>query len=103
MPQSSEKPAECAFIVVAVLRLYTFKGFSDGAQIQYKSENMKDPSSSMPLGRIDRRILRLLQRDGRLSNADLAKQANVISVGEAQSTDWISSSATSTVRAASAV
>lgn len=29
------------------------------------------------LDRIDRRILRLLQGDGRLSNADLARQANV--------------------------
>ena len=29
------------------------------------------------LDRIDRRILRLLQRDGRLSNAELAKQSNL--------------------------
>jgi len=31
----------------------------------------------MPLDRTDRRLLRLLQRDGRLSNADLARQANL--------------------------
>ena len=31
----------------------------------------------MDLDRIDRRILRLLQRDGRLTNADLAKTVNV--------------------------
>ena len=38
---------------------------------------MKDPLTPPVLDRIDRRILRLLQRDGRLSNADLAKKANV--------------------------
>jgi Lrp/AsnC family transcriptional regulator, leucine-responsive regulatory protein len=38
---------------------------------------MKDSSTSDALDRIDRRILRLLQRDGRLTNAELAKQANV--------------------------
>jgi Lrp/AsnC family leucine-responsive transcriptional regulator len=38
---------------------------------------MKETSTAAPLDRIDRRILRLLQRDGRLTNADLAKQANV--------------------------
>jgi len=38
---------------------------------------MKDPLTPSVLDRIDRRILRLLQRDGRLSNADLAKKANV--------------------------
>lgn len=37
---------------------------------------MEDPSSD-GLDRIDMKILRLLQRDGRLSNADLAKRANV--------------------------
>jgi len=31
----------------------------------------------MDLDRVDRRILRLLQRDGRLTNAELAKQVNV--------------------------
>lgn len=31
----------------------------------------------MPLDRIDRRILRQLQRDGRLTNAELAKRINV--------------------------
>ena len=31
----------------------------------------------MDLDRIDRRILRLLQRDGRLTNAELAKKVNV--------------------------
>ncbi len=31
----------------------------------------------MPLDRTDRRLLRLLQRDGRLSNADLARQSNL--------------------------
>jgi Lrp/AsnC family transcriptional regulator, leucine-responsive regulatory protein len=38
---------------------------------------MKNSSTSGALDRIDRRILRLLQRDGRLTNAELAKQANV--------------------------
>jgi transcriptional regulator, AsnC family len=36
----------------------------------------KDPSTA-DLDRIDRAILRALQRDGRLSNADLAKAVNV--------------------------
>lgn len=36
-----------------------------------------EESSNDGLDRIDMRILRLLQRDGRLSNADLAKRANV--------------------------
>ena len=31
----------------------------------------------MPLDKIDKRMLRLLQKDGRLSNADLANQVNV--------------------------
>ena len=34
-------------------------------------------SSSQPLDRTDRRILQRLQRDGRMSNADLAKAVNV--------------------------
>lgn len=34
-------------------------------------------SSIEPLDRIDRNILRALQRDGRLSNADIAKEVNV--------------------------
>jgi Lrp/AsnC family transcriptional regulator, leucine-responsive regulatory protein len=38
---------------------------------------MNDSSTTAPLDKTDRRILRLLQRDGRLTNADLAKQANV--------------------------
>lgn len=38
---------------------------------------MNDSSTAAPLDKTDRRILRLLQRDGRLTNADLAKQANV--------------------------
>jgi Lrp/AsnC family leucine-responsive transcriptional regulator len=33
----------------------------------------------VPLDRTDRRLLRLLQRDGRLSNADLARQSNLSS------------------------
>lgn len=37
----------------------------------------KDPSNHPELDRIDRRILQLLQRDGRVSNADLAKAAHV--------------------------
>lgn len=37
----------------------------------------KDPSNHPELDRIDRRILQLLQRDGRMSNADLAKAAHV--------------------------
>jgi Lrp/AsnC family leucine-responsive transcriptional regulator len=39
---------------------------------------MKEPSKpSEELDRVDRRILRLLQRDGRISNAELAKAVNV--------------------------
>lgn len=37
---------------------------------------MKD-SSTAPLDRIDRRLLHRLQRDGRMTNADLAKAANI--------------------------
>ena len=42
-----------------------------------KAENMKEPSISGELDRIDRRILLYLQRDGRLTNADLAKKVHV--------------------------
>lgn len=38
---------------------------------------MEEPSKDQGLDRIDRRILRLLQEDGRLTNADLAKKVNV--------------------------
>jgi len=38
---------------------------------------MKENSDSQSLDRIDRRILALLQKDGRLSNADLAKKVHV--------------------------
>ena len=38
---------------------------------------MKEPSISGELDRIDRRILLYLQRDGRLTNADLAKKVHV--------------------------
>jgi len=38
---------------------------------------MEEPSESIELDRIDRHILRLLQQDGRQSNADLARQAHV--------------------------
>ena len=38
---------------------------------------MEDSSEPSGLDRIDRRILRLLQEDGRLTNADLAKKVNV--------------------------
>ncbi len=38
---------------------------------------MKEPSESDGLDRIDLRILRHLQRDGRLSNADLARRVGV--------------------------
>ncbi len=38
---------------------------------------MKEPSTPPDLDRIDRRLLRHLQRDGRVSNADLAKAINV--------------------------
>jgi Lrp/AsnC family leucine-responsive transcriptional regulator len=38
---------------------------------------MNDSSTFSDLDRTDRKILRLLQRDGRLSNAELAKQVNV--------------------------
>ncbi|MGE3295258.1 MAG: AsnC family transcriptional regulator, partial [Geminicoccaceae bacterium] len=34
-------------------------------------------STPAPLDRIDRRILALLQRDGRLSNAELARKVNL--------------------------
>lgn len=38
---------------------------------------MKDSSGPAELDRIDRRILRHLQRDGRMTNAELAKLVNV--------------------------
>jgi Lrp/AsnC family transcriptional regulator, leucine-responsive regulatory protein len=38
---------------------------------------MKDSSSPPEVDRIDRRILHLLQRDGRMTNADLAEAVNV--------------------------
>lgn len=38
---------------------------------------MEAPSTPSPLDRIDRRILALLQRDGRLSNAELARKVNL--------------------------
>jgi Lrp/AsnC family leucine-responsive transcriptional regulator len=38
---------------------------------------MKDPSATVALDRVDRRILHRLQRDGRMTNADLAKSVNV--------------------------
>lgn len=38
---------------------------------------MKDTSNAVDLDRIDRRLLRQLQRDGRITNADLAKTINV--------------------------
>jgi Lrp/AsnC family leucine-responsive transcriptional regulator len=38
---------------------------------------MKDSSSTKDLDRIDRRILRRLQSDGRVANAELAKSVNV--------------------------
>jgi Lrp/AsnC family transcriptional regulator, leucine-responsive regulatory protein len=38
---------------------------------------MEDYSIMSDLDRIDRRLLRLLQQDGRLANAELAKRANV--------------------------
>jgi len=38
---------------------------------------MKESSSPEALDRIDRRILKLLQENGRLSNADLAEKVNV--------------------------
>ena len=37
---------------------------------------MKDPSTPSVLDRLDRRILQRLQRDGRITNADLAKSVN---------------------------
>ena len=40
---------------------------------------MKEPSSTSELDRTDVRILRRLQRDGRTTNADLAKAANISS------------------------
>jgi Lrp/AsnC family leucine-responsive transcriptional regulator len=41
------------------------------------SAQTQDPSAGQKLDRIDMRLLRLLQQDGRLSNADLAKRANL--------------------------
>src|ERR1700683_10772 len=41
------------------------------------SIEMKDSSIPLGLDRIDLRILRRLQRDGRMTNADLAKAANI--------------------------
>ena len=41
------------------------------------AENMEDSSRSRKLDRTDVKILRLLQQDGRLSNADLAGRVNV--------------------------
>ena len=38
---------------------------------------MEDSSAASPLDRIDRRILQRLQRDGRMTNAELAKAMNV--------------------------
>jgi Lrp/AsnC family transcriptional regulator, leucine-responsive regulatory protein len=38
---------------------------------------MKETSTTEELDRVDRRILRALQRDGRVSNAELAKAVNV--------------------------
>ncbi|MCB1512467.1 MAG: Lrp/AsnC family transcriptional regulator [Hyphomicrobiaceae bacterium] len=38
---------------------------------------MKEPSVSSDIDRIDRRILHHLQRDGRMTNAELAKAVNV--------------------------
>ena len=38
---------------------------------------MKESSSASSLDRIDRRLLQRLQRDGRMTNADLAKAANI--------------------------
>ena len=38
---------------------------------------MKDTSTEAELDRIDRRILQRLQRDGRMTNADLAKAVNI--------------------------
>jgi Lrp/AsnC family transcriptional regulator, leucine-responsive regulatory protein len=38
---------------------------------------MKDSTTTVSLDRIDRKILQLLQRDGRISNADLAGAVNV--------------------------
>jgi Lrp/AsnC family leucine-responsive transcriptional regulator len=38
---------------------------------------MKDSLKADPLDRIDRRILHRLQRDGRMTNADMAKATNV--------------------------
>ncbi|WP_316185092.1 MULTISPECIES: Lrp/AsnC family transcriptional regulator [unclassified Bradyrhizobium] len=38
---------------------------------------MKEPSAPESLDRIDRKILHLLQRDGRMTNADLAEAVNV--------------------------
>ena len=37
---------------------------------------MKDSSNLPPLDRIDQKIIRLLQEDGRMSNADVAKRVN---------------------------
>ena len=41
------------------------------------ADRMKVPSTTPELDRIDRRILQQLQRDGRMTNADLAQSAHV--------------------------
>ncbi len=42
-----------------------------------KTKKMKEFFHTSPLDRIDRRILQRLQRDGRMTNADLAEAVNV--------------------------
>lgn len=42
-----------------------------------KTQLSKDPSGQIELDRVDRRILQHLQRDGRASNADIAKAVHV--------------------------
>jgi Lrp/AsnC family leucine-responsive transcriptional regulator len=42
-----------------------------------QSRKLEEPSTDSGLDRIDMKLLRLLQLDGRLSNADLAKRANL--------------------------
>ena len=49
----------------------------EGGEENHEAEEMRDAFMPANLCRTDRRILKLLQQDGRLSNAELAKTVNV--------------------------
>src|SRR3954470_3824552 len=46
-------------------------------KLSRKSRSAEEPSKEGELDRIDLKLLRLLQQDGRLTNAELAKRANL--------------------------